>query len=185
MRPLKNAKPPERIAAAPREHSRFKVGKGDFTQIRQSAPSPIDRLLPLLDGVRDRGNGVFSASCPTPVHQRGDRSRGLRVTVRDDDALLLWCGAGCGAGEIVNAVGLTLADLFPATTREPDYSGSRPKRPRLRAGDLLELVVMEALVCAVAARDLMAGKTLTTEDTARLDLAVETIQRAYREVQCH
>jgi hypothetical protein len=150
---------------------------------RITPKNPTDLFLSRIENIREIRPGVYSGSCPTAIHAKGDRSRGLRVTVRDDGALLLWCGAGCGADEIVSAVGLTLSDLFPSTPKEPDCTGSRPKAPRLRPGDLLELVVTESLVCAVAARDIRAGRPLSDEDVARLDLAEETILAAYAEVR--
>jgi hypothetical protein len=74
-----------------------------------SAPSPAERLLPLLQGVRRSGKG-WTARCP--AHDDAHASLSVRAT--DGGALLVKCHAGCSAAAVVAAVGLELRDLFPA-----------------------------------------------------------------------
>jgi hypothetical protein len=126
--------------------------------------SPIDQLLPLLVGVRQVEPGVWSASCPTSLHRRGDKSRGLRIREREDGALLLWCGAGCGAADIVGAVGLELSNLFPA--KEPSMDGDRPKPPPLSLRTVFDALEFDLTAASLAFADLAAGKPISPDDAA-------------------
>lgn len=67
----------------------------------------LDRVLELLEGLKRSGDS-WVAKCPA----HSDRRASLRVSRGDDDRVLLHCHAGCGVGEIVAALGLTLSDLF-------------------------------------------------------------------------
>lgn len=66
----------------------------------------IDEFLELLDGVRPAGNG-WIARCPS--HE--DREASLGVT-EGDDSLLVRCHAGCDTGDVMNALGKSLSDLY-------------------------------------------------------------------------
>ena len=70
--------------------------------------SPLDLILSRLDKVKQAGNG-FMARCP--VHD--DKNPSLSITEGDDGRVLLKCFAGCSTEDIVKALGLTMADLFP------------------------------------------------------------------------
>jgi hypothetical protein len=76
----------------------------------------LDKLLSRLDGVKPRSNGGYLAKCPS----HHDRSPSLSLAERDG-RILLKCFAGCGADDIVSAVGMTLSDLMPDN---PEYSRS-------------------------------------------------------------
>jgi hypothetical protein len=73
-----------------------------------TATSPLHALLAKLNGVRPLGDG-YQARCPA----HGDNDPSLSLNEGDDGRALLHCHAGCTAEEIVGALGLTLADLFP------------------------------------------------------------------------
>ena len=64
------------------------------------------------------GNGQWSAKCPA----HGDNHQSLSVSVGKDGRVLMKCHAGCDVGEIAQAIGLTVKDLFveqkPPTRRE-------------------------------------------------------------------
>jgi hypothetical protein len=66
-------------------------------------------------------------SCPVPGHGRGRGDRNPSLSVREgiDGRVLVYCFAGCSAEEIVRAIGLTMADLFP----EGHSRGGRPAKP--------------------------------------------------------
>ena len=89
----------------------------------------------------------FRAYCP--VHD-GDNPEGLHVAVGADGRALLHCFAhGCRVGEITGAIGLGLADLFPAGHR----SARRRDLPNVRRGDLEGNVrVVVNVLAAVDAR---------------------------------
>jgi hypothetical protein len=130
-----------------------------------SSISPIDQLLPLLVGVRQVEPGVWSASCPTSLHRRGDKSRGLRIREREDGALLLWCGAGCGAADIVGAVNLELSNLFPPRAPDLDGTGRRPKAPPLSLRTVFEALELDLIAVSIAFADFAAGRPFSPEDT--------------------
>lgn len=71
--------------------------------------SAVEKLLERLEGVRRTGEGRWIAKCPA----HGDRSPSLSIRATGDGTILLHDFAGCGALEVVHAVGLELADLFP------------------------------------------------------------------------
>jgi hypothetical protein len=79
----------------------------------------IDRLLTRLQGVRPTGDSKWFARCP--AHKDGTQS--LSIKEGADGRALVYCFAGCTAGEIIAAVGLTLRDLF-------NDDGTRPKTRR-------------------------------------------------------
>jgi hypothetical protein len=72
--------------------------------------------------------GRWLALCP--AHE--DKNPSLAVTEHQDGRLLIKCWAGCGAIDIVNALGLELKDLFPPTDRNYD-AFYRPRRTRATA----------------------------------------------------
>lgn len=125
-------------------------------------------LLARLDGVIDRGNGRWYARCP--AHE--DKSPSLSIA-DTGEKVLIHCFAGCSAEEILVALGLTWTDLYPdrwqAAYRAATSNQGRKYRNRLeRSSDPLEL---ERMVLQIAAADLRAGKTLSTEDRARVEIA--------------
>ena len=74
---------------------------------RTIAGDTVSRLLGGLSCVRQTGSGRWIARCP--AHE--DRSPSL--SIRDiDDRVLVHCFAGCGVGDVLSSVGLTLADLY-------------------------------------------------------------------------
>lgn len=80
--------------------------------------NPIDRFLSALpQPARKNGHG-WEAHCPAHEDDRAS----LSITTGDDGRVLLRCHAGCEARSIVEAVGLTLGDLFPPREhREPEH----------------------------------------------------------------
>ena len=133
--------------------------------------SAAETLIARLDGVRARGVGQWSARCPGPHHARGDRSGGLAIK-QVDDRILINCPAGCTALEVVNAVGLSLADLFDKPLTDSAIAPVRqPPFPLEMARRLLHY----ATVLLLAAGDLKFGKQLNDAD-------FETVQNSYHEI---
>lgn len=71
-------------------------------------PSPTDRVLDLLEQVHPSGDG-WKARCPA----HDDTNPSLAVSEGDDGRCLLHCFAGCSVDAVVDALGLTMPDLFP------------------------------------------------------------------------
>src|SRR6267142_4232058 len=68
---------------------------------------PVARVLGKLERVHQNGQG-WMARCPT--HEDGTNS--LKIDEGDDGRALLKCHAGCSQEAVVEALGLTMADLF-------------------------------------------------------------------------
>ena len=81
---------------------------------------PLEEVLSRLDHVRGDGD-AFTARCPA----HDDRNPSLSIGVGDDGRVLIHCFAGCSIEEIVDAIGLSIADLFP---QESDGRRSRVRR---------------------------------------------------------
>lgn len=128
--------------------------------------SPADTLLSRLDGVRQVRPGAWMARCC--AHE--DRSPSLSVRELDDGRVLVHCFAGCDAGEVLAAVGLELADLFP---KRPDDHRRKPvaARDRFHARDLLRQLVVEATIVAIAADEIVRTRHLNDDERERLRTA--------------
>ena len=68
---------------------------------------PLEKVLSRVPNHQRSGKG-YKACCPA----HDDRDPSLSISVGDDGRVLLKCFAGCRAETIVNALGLTMADLF-------------------------------------------------------------------------
>jgi AAA domain-containing protein len=68
----------------------------------------LEQLLDHLQSVKRAKNG-YTAKCPG----HDDQQASLSICAGNDGRVLLRCFAGCKVEQIVSAVGLTLADLFP------------------------------------------------------------------------
>jgi hypothetical protein len=130
-------------------------------------------LLDKLDSVRQTGRDRWVARCP--AHQ--DRAPSLSVR-EDSGVILVHCFSGSAVQDVVGAVGLELADLFPP--RNDAHSVKSERRP-LPAADVLRCVAFEALVVAVAASQLGNGNLLDRKGRERVLLAASRLQAAVRE----
>ncbi len=154
-----------------RERSRPLSRTGPATNINLTASltadRPLERVLERLERVRRSGKG-WTARCP--AHE--DKFPSLSVSEGADGRVLLHDHAGCSVEEIVRALGLTTADLFPPRPEFPRRRGNLRRRrtapiPRdtLRAlawrrAFTLEWEVAKALAplpAPLAQRDLLAG----------------------------
>jgi len=130
----------------------------------------VDVLLSRLEHVKRTGAGRWIARCP--AHE--DRRASLSIRELDSGVILLHDFGGCGANEVLGAVGLEMADLFPA--REIQH-GKAERRP-FPAADILRCVSFESLVVAAGAAAILAGEPLSSVDRERLKTAVARLQAA-------
>lgn len=131
----------------------------------------VRNFLDRLTGVRKTGDVRWIACCP--AHQ--DRTPSLAIRELDDGRVLLHCFAGCDPSSVLNAVGLTFADLFPrGALKQPEKRIHRPFSPM----DVLRCVAFEAHIAAVAASNIAQGAILTAADHARLTQAAARLHRA-------
>lgn len=119
-------------------------------------------LLSRLEGVIHRSNGQFYAKCPS----HDDKSPSLSIKLCDDGTILVHCFAGCEPIEVVEAVGLSLGDLFPEKPKST--ISAQPRKVRHNPSDLLLLLAHEALIVLFAAEDLARGEVLGNADHKRL-----------------
>jgi putative DNA primase/helicase len=71
-------------------------------------PSPVERILALLDGVREGQDG-WTALCPA----HDDTRPSLSIAEGHDGRCLVYCHAGCATKDVVEVLGLSMWDLFP------------------------------------------------------------------------
>lgn len=136
---------------------------------RAGIVSPAERLLERLQNVKQTRPDRWQARCPS----HDDRSPSLAITETPDGTLLLKCWAGCGAADIVSAVGLELKDLFPPRF---DYQASwKGKAPRYSASEVVKTAVTEGTIIALGYGALERGETLSLKDQGRVELAIRAL----------
>ncbi len=123
-----------------------------------------DTLLARLEAVKQTGEGRWISRCP--AHQ--DRDPSLSIRELNDGRILIHCHAGCGAADVVAAVGLGLTDLYPDG---PLYHQARRV---LRAN---EARAYHEAVAEIAQSDLERGRRLTGEDISTLKAARDWLVR--------
>lgn len=129
-----------------------------------------ERLLARLEGVRSTGPGRWLAKCP--AHE--DRRPSLSVREASDGRVLLYCFTGCGATDVLAAVGLDYVDLYPE--KKVSIIGYSPSKPsRVPAEDALHVLDLESLVVEIIARRLEAGEPMSDAHRADLVLAAGRI----------
>ena len=125
----------------------------------------LDNLLSRLHKVKRSGKG-YKACCP--AHE--DRSPSLCITP-DGETVLIHCFSGCGAEQVLAAVGLTFSDIYPPR--------DTPHRTRhFPASQALQVIAREALVVCAGAAAVCNGSQLSEIDRARLVEAASRIGRA-------
>lgn len=139
-----------------------------------------DNLLSRLDKVKVTGSGRWLACCPA----HDDRSPSLSVRETDDGTVLIKCWSGCGAADVVAAVGLSLSDLFPKRQRDAYRKPTRPGE-RWIPRDVLAALASEALVVLIAADSIASSRPLKSSDVERIAVAAGRLSAAAREVGCH
>lgn len=110
-----------------------------------------DAIVARLDFCRPTGNGTWLARCP--AHE--DKSPSLTIKDVGGGRTLLHCFAGCGANDVLTAIGLEWDALYPPTDQEYRV----PHRKRREAVD--------SLVVEIAEHDRALGKRLSKADVER------------------
>jgi len=142
----------------------------------QSHDSPIDKVLHRLEEVKSTSPGKWIAKCPA----HDDRRPSLSIKEAEDHKVLLKCWSGCGAAEIVNALGLSLSDLFPQDRRNLSDHGTGPMRRVWEYRDALTGAAHEMTVALLILADIAKGVTPDAETMDRLALAETRIADAAR-----
>jgi AAA domain len=103
----------------------------------QLSDAPVEMVLGCLKGVRTSLRG-WVACCPAHY----DREPSLSIGLGDEGQVLLNCFAGCSLDRIVEAMGITVAELFP---RAPSASGSQPEQTQRTVLTLVDLALDKLL----------------------------------------
>lgn len=119
-------------------------------------PAPIDVVLSRLDGVKATGRGKWMARTPT----REDRTPSLSIRERDDGRVLLKDFGGDDTADVLAAIGLTFADLYPDSDRRP-----------ARRGPNHAAIEHERQIAAIGQSLLAQGEQLLPSQMARLQMA--------------
>lgn len=124
-----------------------------------------ETFLSQLEGARELRPGRWVAKCP--AHE--DKSPSLSISVKDDGTPMFHCFSGCGGDDILSAMGLEWADLYPDRNRaayEAALSAGHRYRQKIDANT--DLKHRSAWAMAIAAADLRQGKTHNLEDRSFL-----------------
>lgn len=130
-----------------------------------------DALLSCLDRVKQTGQGRWLARCP--AHE--DKTPSLSIREMDDGRVLINCFGGCGALDVLDALGLQWAALFP-----PKSNGhyTPPTHSRIPARDLLTLLDHEVTVLALILADVLKERAVDESQWTRLAQAAARIGEA-------
>src|SRR5260370_39811318 len=93
----------------------------------------VETVLARLKGVRTSLHGCV-AWCPA----HSAREPSLSIGLGDEGQVLLNCLAGCSVDRIVEAMGLTVAELFPKVTSASDSQPEKTQRNVLTLVDLAQ-----------------------------------------------
>ena len=129
-----------------------------------------DLLLQRLDKVKPTGKDCWIACCPA----HGDKSPSLSIR-EIDDRTLIHCFGGCGAIEVLEAVGLDWSALYPP--RDPDTHRIK-KAPRVPYADALRCIANESYVVLVCASRTEDCVPLSMTSLKRLRTAIGRITAA-------
>lgn len=119
----------------------------------------LEQFLSRLQKVRKNGSG-FVACCP--AHQ--DKSPSLTIKQETDGKILIHCFAGCGADEVVGAIGMELSDLMPEKPTHHHKRGTSAFNPY----DVLAAVRDDMTLALLLAKDMQAGRVLNEAESLTL-----------------
>lgn len=87
--------------------------------------APVQTVLDRLHRVKPAGLGKWTALCPVHEVDGNGHRPSLSIGQGEDGRVLVNCMAGCATGAVVNALGLTMADLFPPKADAPQAAPRR------------------------------------------------------------
>lgn len=107
----------------------------DHPAARIAETGPAQVVLDRLEGVRPTGSG-WKALCPA----HDDHRPSLSVNEGEDGRCLVYCHAGCTTGQVIEALGLEMGDLFPESSGPSSVGRSSAQKKLL---DLVEYADVE------------------------------------------
>ncbi len=129
----------------------------------------IQNILSRLDKVKAVGGNRYVACCSS----HDDRQPSLSLVELNDGRILIHCFAGCAPIDVLNAVGLEMADLFPDRGLGEFRGWEQHKRDfeykkKLKQSNHIE---DEKIILAVAKGMRREGLRLTPQELEREKLA--------------
>ena len=139
--------------------------------------TPVEKMLGMLTKVKGR-NGSWTACCPA----HADKGPSLAIRENDDGRVLVHCFAGCETLSVLQALGMSMTDLFPPDSKRREYpvEGKKSMKPAFYATDLMRIISFEALVVSICAYDMGQGKKLSDGDRDRMKLSQQRIEEAIK-----
>jgi hypothetical protein len=126
-----------------------------------------------LENVRQHGTARWVARCPS--HK--DKTPSLSIAELPDGRILVHDFGGCGVGDVLDSLGLSLSDLYPE--RLSDHLPAQRNRVHAHAAaQILKLMAHEALVVAIAAEAMTRGEALNEIDRQRICEAATVLKQA-------
>lgn len=110
-----------------------------------------EKIVNAIEHIRQTGPDSWLARCPA----HDDKSPSLSIKDVGGGRTLIHCHAGCGALDVLDALGLEWGDLYP-----PQETRHRPARKELNK-------TVDELVVDIALADLREGKPLSADDKQR------------------
>ena len=145
------------------------------------SPDPFELILSHASGVRRLGGDKAIFKSPT----RDERTASVSVCRGANGSVLLHDFGGDGAADVLEAMGLSLASLFPQRDRRDMTPAERAEmRAHARMAGwaaVLGTIGLETKIVVIAGKQIRAGRALDAADAHRLDEALERIDSA-REV---
>ena len=133
-----------------------------------------ETVLSRLTKVRKMGADRWMACCPA----HNDKSPSLSIRECSDGRILLKCWTGCGASEILDAIGLDFQDLF---ADKLDNHIQRERQPFTHREAMAGLVP-EVMLVAAASKEMRHGP-LSAKDHDRLMIAAARLASAQSYVE--
>ena len=131
----------------------------------------FEDFLSRFDRVRMIGTDRATALCPG----HPDKTPSVSIRVTEDGKILIHDFGGCPVTRILDAIGLTLADLFP---ERPAHSKSTKPGHWHAMREALKALSAEVMIVVLAADVLSKNEKLTDVDRERLLLAATRIRSA-------
>jgi hypothetical protein len=129
-----------------------------------------DQFVAMLDGVKRKGDSQYMARCP--AHDDHDPS--LSVT-EHNGKVLVKCWAGCTALDVVESLGLSLADLFHDNNESsPPHAFAKKEMAEKRRTQ--ERVSKARTYLQVATAALKRGEKLTDREISHCHQAKRFLQ---------
>jgi hypothetical protein len=128
------------------------------------------KILDRLERVKQTGPGRWLARCP--AHE--DKSPSLSIRELEDGRILIHDFAGCQVGDVLAALGLSMANLF-----ERPLAHSLPKtHSTIPARDILEALDHEITVAVLIVGDISRDRGGSFDQLQRLSQAAARIGAA-------